>query len=258
MQSTIVSMINEITQKIQQLQDLRATLVQSLEKFTAIIVEPRKHRAMEFVLRNALDNLDSRWSLRIFCSAQNENWLKELLAKSFQNDLERISWKRLEFSNLGSSLEYNQILASREFTEAIPTETFLVFQTDSMINPAHKGLLEKFMEYDYVGAPWPWDHLHVGNGGLSLRKRSVMLKIIDAFGPFKGLYEDQFFSAGCIRLRARVPTREQAKEFSIEQVYHPFSFGMHKSWVHQPARQRELCNQCEGLETLIQLQSTED
>jgi hypothetical protein len=150
-------MLNNILKMIETLKGKMDELAQMKEKLeaikdmlcTAIIVEPRKHRAMEFVLRNALDNLDSRWSIRIFCSGQNEKWLEELLEKSFQKDLERISWKRLEFSNLGSSLEYNQILASREFTEAIPTETFLVFQTDSMINPAHKGLLEKFMKYDF-------------------------------------------------------------------------------------------------------------
>jgi len=250
--------IQQTKKRIEELTHLKRMLERSLEKYTAIIVEPRKHRALEFVLRNVLDNLDHRWSILIFHGTENENWLKELLQKSFQKDLRRISFKGLKFSNLESSLEYNQILASRKFNEEIPTETFLVFQTDSMINPAHKGLLEKFMDYDYVGAPWPWSHLHVGNGGLSLRKRSVMLKIIDSHPVYKGYYEDQFFSMGCINIGARVPSREEAKEFSIEQVYSDRSFGMHKSWIHQPSRKDDLCKQCEGLETLIQLQSVED
>lgn len=249
--------IAEIKGKIAELEKYLALLKGSIEKYTAVIVEPRKHKALEFVLRNVLDNLDERWSIQVFHSSDNENWLKTILDQKFQKDLSRISSKCLHFSNLESSLEYNQILASREFTQLIPTETFLVFQTDSMINPAHKELIYKFIDYDYVGAPWPWNNLHVGNGGLSLRKRSTMLKIIDKYGPFRDLYEDQFFSVGCIKIGAKVPTREEAKEFSIEQVYHPYSFGMHKSWVHQPSRTADLCNQCEGLETLIRLQSVE-
>jgi hypothetical protein len=126
-----------------------------------------------------------------------------------------------------------------------------------MINPAHRGLLEKFLQYDYVGAPWPWAHLHVGNGGFSLRKRSTMLKILDTLGPYGGLYEDQYYSTGCIKIGAKVPSREDAREFCIEQIYHERSFGMHKSWIHQPDRKDDLCKQCEGLETLIRLQGVD-
>ena len=256
MEQTPSQAVVEIKEKIAELEKYLTLLKGSIEKYTAVIVEPRKHKALEFVLRNVLDNLDERWSIQVFHSSHNKDWIKTILDQKFQNDLSRISSKCLHFSNLESSLEYSQILASREFTQLIPTETFLVFQTDSMINPAHKNLIYKFIDYDYVGAPWPWNHLHVGNGGLSLRKRSTMLKIIDKYGPCT-TFEDQFFSVGCIKIGAKVPTREEAKEFSIEQIYHPHSFGMHKSWIHQPSRTADLCNQCEGLETLIRLQSVE-
>ena len=126
-----------------------------------------------------------------------------------------------------------------------------------MINPVHKDLWKKFLEFDYVGAPWPWEHLKVGNGGFSLRKKSIMLAILDKFGPYNGLYEDQFYSQAFIQIGAKMPTVEQAKEFSIEQIYNPYSFGIHKAWLHLPTRVEELCKQCEGLETLISLQKCE-
>jgi hypothetical protein len=234
---------------------LKKFLESLIEKYTAIIIEPRKHRALEFVLRNALDNLNPRWSIQVFHGTENEVWLKELLEKSFQEDLPRITLKNLGVANLGTSQEYSKVLASREFIEAIPTETFLVFQTDSMINPAQKGLIDKFIHYDYVGAPWQSSILAVGNGGFSLRKRSTMLRIIDTLGPIKNINEDVYFSTGCLILKANVPTREQAKEFSIETLYHTHSFGLHRAWAYHTDKLEELCNQCEGLETLIQLQS---
>jgi hypothetical protein len=259
MSQEILNHIADLQIRLKELQQrrraLEAIMRRSEEKYTAIIVEPRKHRALEFVLRNVLDNLDEKWSVRIYHGTENENWLREILETKFGSELSRISSENLGVANLKSSQDYSKIFTTRSFLEGIPTETFLVFQTDSMINPAHRGLIHKFMQYDYVGAPWPWDFLKVGNGGFSLRKRSMMLKILDIFGPYNGAFEDQFYSKGCDILKAHKPTAEEAREFAIEQIYHPYSFGQHKSWIHQPAKKEELCNQCEGLETLIQLQS---
>lgn len=250
--------IRDKLERLNELKRIKRSLERLIENYTAIIIEPRKHRALEFVLRNILDNLNEKWSVQIFHGTENEEWLKDILEKNFKNDMARITLKNLGVGNLGTAREYSEILTSREFTEAIPTETFLVFQTDSMINPAHKTLINKFLDYDYVGAPWNASVVAVGNGGFSLRKRSVMLKIIDTFGPLKGSHEDSFFSIGCARLRANVPSKDEAKEFSIETVYNPYSFGIHRAWDYHPDKIKELCDGCEGLETLIQLQSVEE
>ena len=222
--------------------------------YTAIIVEPRKHAALEFVLNNFLENLDLNWNIKIYHGTENGLWLEELVQNNFQDARHRISLQNLGISNLPSSQEYSKVLTTRSFIESIPTETFLVFQTDCIINKKHKHLIYKFIDCDYVGAPWPWDHLHVGNGGLSLRKRSTMLLIIDLFGPYNGLYEDQFYSVGCLKLKAKIPSRKEAVEFSIEQVYNPHSFGIHKPWAYIPERIKELVIDCEGLDTLMSLQ----
>ena len=222
--------------------------------YTAIIVEPRKHAAMEFVLNNFLENLDLNWNIKIYHGIENKLWLEDLLVSKFSSHHSRISQENLGVVNLATSQEYSKILTTRSFIESIPTETFLVFQTDSMINKKYKHLIYKFIDCDYVGAPWPWAHLHVGNGGLSLRKRSTMLLILDIFGPYDGPYEDQFFSVGCLKLKAKIPSRNESTEFSIEQVYHPHSFGLHKPWAYIPERIKELMIDCEGLDTLISLQ----
>ena len=223
--------------------------------YTAIIVEPRKHAALEFVLNNFLENLDLNWNIKIYHGTQNKVWLEELLKNNFSNN-SRISLANLGVADLASSYEYSKVFTTRSFIESIPTETFLVFQTDSIINKKYKHLIYKFIDCDYVGAPWPWHHLHVGNGGLSLRKRSIMLLIIDLFGPYIGYYEDQFFSLGCLKLKGKIPSREEAKEFSIEQVYHPRSFAIHKPWAYIPERMKELISDCEGLDILMTLQKT--
>ena len=222
---------------------------------TAIIVEPRKHRALSFVVRNVLENLPENWNVQIHHGTENQQFVENLLETELSSGRARISLHNLGVANLPTAPAYSKILASREFTEKIPTETFIVFQTDSMINPNHKDLLGKFLKYDYVGAPWPWDHLKVGNGGFSLRKRSKMLEIINTSPKFQAAYEDQFFSIGSRVAKAYKPTHEEAMEFSIEQVYSPRSFAIHNAWRYLPEKVEQMCKDCPGLETLIALQN---
>ena len=225
---------------------------------TAIIVEPRRHRALAFVVKNVLENLPANWNVRIYHGTKNQEFVEELLATEFAASSHRISLENLGVENLATQTEYSRILSSREFMEKIPTETFIVFQTDSMINPNHKDLLERFLKYDYVGAPWPWDHLKVGNGGFSLRKRSKMLHIINTTKRYKGAYEDQYFSVGSKLARPYKPSHTEAMEFSIEQVYSPKSFAIHNAWKYLPDHVEQMCKDCPGLETLMSLQSEED
>ena len=226
--------------------------------YTAIIIEPRKHLALGFVLKNILTNLDSEWEIQIHHGTRNSSWVEDLVNSELSEFRERIKLENLGVENLQTSQDYSRILTDRKFIEKIPTETFLIFQTDSMINPAHKDLWKKYLEYDYVGAPWPWESLKIGNGGFSLRKKSTALTILDKFIHNDIVYEDQFYSQACLVIGAKIPTVDQAKEFSIEQVYNEYSFGIHKAWLHQPHRVEDLCKQCEGLETLISLQKCEN
>ena len=221
---------------------------------TAIILEPRKHLALSFVVKNILENLPQAWSVRIYHGTENQTFVEGLLAKDLADHRPRITLENLGVADLNSARAYSEILTSRKFTEGIPTETFLVFQTDTMINPRNSHLLQKFLKYDYVGAPWPWDWLQVGNGGFSLRKRSKMLGIIDTSPPYMGQYEDHFFSIGSKTVKPFKPSAEEAREFSIEQVYTPNSFGIHKAWIHRPEMAEQLCTDCPGLATLISLQ----
>jgi hypothetical protein len=112
----------------------------------------------------------------------------------------------------------------------LPTETLLIFQSDTIIFPKHKDLINKFLEYHYVGAPWPnkWP-APLGNGGLSLRKKSKMLEIIQK-NPYRGQPEDVYFSTPR-NVTLYTPTYEEALTFSVENVFSAISFGCHQPWL---------------------------
>jgi hypothetical protein len=108
------------------------------------------------------------------------------------------------------------------------------------------------IKYDYVGEPMSseknkeWKNLLindknprkgdevVGNGGLSLRKKSKMLEIIRKC-PIKTngqtYLEDLYFSLPCPDVENyKKPDTDESKNFSIENHPNDKSFGVHKPW----------------------------
>jgi hypothetical protein len=144
---------------------------------------------------------------------------------------------RITLRNLGvENLElngYNKLLTTKSFYDYIPTEMFLVFQTDSIIIPTHSHLINTFLKYDYVGAPWIRNK-QVGNGGFSLRRKSKMLEIIEKVPYPHGKNEDEYFSLAPIPMYK--PTFDEAKLFSVETVFSEVTFGCHKPWNHEGAQ----------------------
>jgi len=159
--------------------------------YTAIIIEPRKHNALEFVLNNFLENLSDEWNIIIYHGNKNIDYLQNIIDTKLQKYKTRIICKNLNIDNLSID-DYNNIMTNKDFIKSIPSEIFLIFQTDTMICEDYKDLINNFLQYDYVGAPWK--DKNVGNGGLSLRRKTKMLEILDKC-PYKEKYnEDLYFS----------------------------------------------------------------
>jgi hypothetical protein len=201
--------------------------------YTAVIVEPREHPALHFVLDNVLSNLSEEWNIIIFHGTKNIEYLEDIINVKLSQYKSRITCIKMSVDNLSRN-QYSSLLIQPSFYEDIPTETFLIFQTDSMILPKNKDIINDFLEYDYVGAPW--NHCppntgtdRVGNGGFSLRKKSKMLEII-ATKPYKTYAEDVYF---CFHptIKLHKPTMEKAKQFSVENLFHPTPFGCHQPWT---------------------------
>jgi hypothetical protein len=224
------------------------------EQKTVVLVEPRRHAALEFLLRNVLENLDSTWSVLLKHGTLNKDYIEEILSRLGPEQRKRITLQSLERSVLPAA-EYNQMLMTKEFYQRIPTEIFLLVQTDSMICPGTQDLLQKFIEYDYVGAPWKEGG--VGNGGFSLRRKSKILEFLEKCPANPEANEDGFFSEGCANVKLFIPSAKEAEEFSIEGVYAPRSFGVHKAWYHLPEVNGALERQCKGYAQLKSLQKEE-
>ena len=221
-------------------------------EYTAIIIEPREHKALEFVLENFIENLSHKWDFIIFHGNLNKDYIIKILnSNSFlKKNINRIKLINLNINNLTLE-DYNNLLVSKDFYKNIPTELFLIFQTDSIICKKNKDLINHFLKYDYVGAPWK--DKTVGNGGLSLRKKTKMIEIIDNC-TYKNEPEDIYFGKSCPEIFRNKPDFKNAKEFSVETVYNDKSFGIHKPWLHLKRNSYiNKVDRCDGLEKLRKL-----
>lgn len=220
-----------------------------LGKYTAVIVEPREHKALEFVLKNFLENLNDNWNILIMHGNKNKGFIDKILDK-LEKFKDRISLINLNVDNL-SIKDYNNLLVSKKFHDYIPTEVFLVFQTDTIICGDYKNYINDFLQYDYAGAPWL--DKEVGNGGLSIRRKSKMLEIIDKC-PYSNQNEDLYFALACPEIYRYKPDHKTARNFSVEQVYHEDSFGIHKPWLNISRDDVDKKNKfCPGLKELVEL-----
>lgn len=210
-----------------------------------ILVDTRENELSLISAKSALMNTEGKWHLLIITSSQAQNYYKTnlpcciiqthpLIEKRFDIDIYN---DILEDINLWSSLK------------ELGYEKALVIQDDGII--IRKGI-EKFLEYDYVGAPWAdipdnkyiKDNLSerlVGNGGLSLRSIQTMIDICEKYGDSKlecfynninRIPEDVFFVKYLDKVGAKVPKREDATYFSMEQVINVNCLGIHKFWVY--------------------------
>ena len=136
-------------------------------------------------------------------------------------------WEILHIKDveIGHFHDYNRLLGSVEFWEKIPFDKILIFQHDTGL--LREGI-EKFLEWDYVGAPWTFQ-LRGGNGGLSLRTKQVMIDCLKKTPYNVSIHgnEDLYFSNHIHLVGGKLAPRKVCEQFSVESIYQLGTLGYH-------------------------------
>jgi hypothetical protein len=205
----------------------------------AVILEPRDHPVVYNLLRWTIHLLAPEgWRFIVYVGTNTAEKIQNLVTELEVEDWVTIS--HLGRDNL-TTKEYSNIFMSPLFWENIPQEHILIFQSDSVLLD---GKLDQFLSYDYVGAPWSDYMVHliklptsVGNGGLSLRRKSGMLRAINSKFPMSrkmdGYPEDLYFAYRRRQL-LNIPSAEVAIQFSVEGKFYESPRGYHKPWIYMP------------------------
>jgi hypothetical protein len=209
--------INHLSKQFDKLKDYTPNVATD-SKLVAVIVECRPLPYLITVIKTVMYYLGNKWSLQVFHGLEHEAELKG----------EMKSWGNVHFESMGinniTKIEYNNLLKSPSFWERVKGEKVLIFQSDSILL---RNGIEEFLKYDYIGAPWlkPKENSYVGNGGLSLRTKDVMLKIAKEHTDDNDPQEDIFFIKYLNDYN--VADIKTAMKFSVEDVYFPNPLGLH-------------------------------
>jgi len=114
-------------------------------------------------------------------------------------------------------------------------EWMLVFQTDSIMCANSRVSLNDWLQYDWVGAPWSIEDRYGGNGGLSLRRLSAILKVLEFQ---ERTPESELEDLWLIHRIGNLPGAKMANGtvesgLSVEQVWNDEPMGYHTGWGGQ-------------------------
>ena len=187
------------------------------------------------VIRNFQEVLNKDWKFIFLCGSGMTSYYTPLL-----NDLPLpVELHELNVTNL-SYEKYNELLTSRELWEIMDSEFVLIFQADTWLNKHCSRTIEEYFIYSYVGGNrdyhWkeltylnkPCNPLGPFNGGLSLRRRLDMIRIIDHFQMLGVKFaEDVMFTIGCYMLGLPIGDSGLADTFCIHSILIQDPFGFH-------------------------------
>lgn len=150
-------------------------------------------------------------------------------------------FRSIEIIPLKSRNDYSRFVI-QELLGHIKTKFVLIVQWDGYVT-CPGAWTNEFLEYDYIGARWPWhkDGLTVGNGGFSLRSTNLMREVLNLQGDKEcSVNEDELI---CRQLRPLLETSGirfasdiVADKFSYERAtpeVETFGFhGLFNMWRH--------------------------
>ena len=222
--------------------------------YIALIVDDRANISVVNAVLNVFQHVPNDWKVQMVIP--NKYWPYYMNSSlAFYIKSNRILFTSLNDSSNGrSSRNYiNPILTSIEFWRQVKGKRVLFFQSDSVLCSNASSNITDFLEYDFIGAPW-----RVGgccNGGLSIRNRNKIIELLERkrfiWKPNQ-INEDGWFTKHLPSVNGRVAPRSVARRFSVETIYYPSPFAIHKLRTNAFGEEnlRKLCKQCPELSLL--------
>lgn len=138
----------------------------------------------------------------------------------------------IDHASINSRQAYSKFVL-QELHKYIKTDFVLMVQWDGwVINP--NAWQDQFLDYDYIGAVWPWhpEGVRVGNGGFSLRSKKLLELTADPRFVYKNLNEDDLICHVnrdfLVNNNIKFAPEELARYFSFErEITNLIPFGFH-------------------------------
>ena len=157
----------------------------------AVMVEPREHPLYEYTVKQVVSTLGAGWSLQLFVSKYNEEYVRRVLhvgdgKKGSNIVLTRLSDFGLDDMAYSGNRVQSAFSAHEAMYRAIKGEHILWFQIDVILR---RSPPTSWLQYGYIGSEWLGCEYPScveetckgvcggGNSGLSLRRTSTLLPV---------------------------------------------------------------------------------
>ena len=218
------------------------------QKNTVLLIEPRKLPKTEVVLSEFQSKLGfEKWHYVFYCGRESISYWRDLVHP--QTEL-----RELAVDNFPKACIYSNFMKQKWLWESLHGEFVLTIQADTWPINREPYTIEHFMAMNksYIGGAmnehnaWPqlkrenWYLQHLNfNGGLSLRKRLDMIRVIENFPPIptsetdqnlilEADAEDVYFLIGCHRLGLSVSDDAETVPFAVHLLFMEYAFGIHQ------------------------------
>jgi hypothetical protein len=219
------------------------------KKNTVLFVEPRIFKKCPEILNHFVYILGNDWEYIFYCGKGT--------IKYWENtDLNNIyELRELDVENFQSEDLYSDFMKQKKLWESLSGDYVLTAQLDTWITNDYGYTIDDFIKLNksFIGGnmSYPWFELSQRegikfeyknfNGGLSLRNRLDMLKVINHFPPQKTSNnsdvltrnihtdaEDIYFILGCYKLGLPIGDDEESSHFAVHTIFKTNFFGIHK------------------------------
>ena len=221
-------------------------------KLNVVFIDFRKGEHFEYIIKNSLIKLKGDCIITFVCGPNNYQFVKDLC-----NDISENIYIIKRDKNIKNVQDYNRLCYDLNFWKKLKGDKILIHQFDAFILNSN---INDFINYDYIGGYWfnQRHNTHVGNGGLSLRTKNVIIKILKERKLKKYLMGDSFslrskeviinilenyklinkipediFFGNVLKNNTKygkLAPDNIAKNFSIEGSFNSNKFGCHKFW----------------------------
>ncbi len=220
-------------------------IIKNINKNTILLIEPRIIDNVPSIIEKYHKYLFD-WNFVFYCGKNKKQHWESLL-----NDYVEI--RELDVDNFNTPSQYSFFMKQKELWESLYGDYVLTIQIDTMIMNIEPYNIDYFIKLNksYIGGnmDFRWIELcrenisferYNFNGGLSLRKRLDMIKVIESFPPILfndiTIYssdiqtdpEDVYFTIGCHKLGMLIGDDEESSHFAVHKILKNGFFGFHQ------------------------------
>ena len=225
---------------------------QEKQKNSVVMIEPRIIPYVIPILNEYYKFLGDDWNYVFYCGKNTSTKWKNVI-EYFKPP--NIDFREVHVDNFTTPAQYSDFLKQKSVWESLEGEFILTVQIDTW--PMNFITIDTFINLNqsFIGGNMVKDCTEMikesvnvkfpnGNGGLSLRKRLDMIKVIDAFPPkatyfesmlspcFEMYAEDMYFYIGCYRLGLPIGDDEISSTFALHTVPKDKYFAIHNPSPH--------------------------